>query len=178
MSLSFAFRQEKSEDQAFSQLYADHHGWLSGWLHKKVGCFHHAENLAQDTFCRLLNLKSLDDLREPRAFLTTTASRLIIDSARRKKVEQRYLEMYHYYHGDEQVAPSAEELNMITETLALITEMLEGLPGKYQQAFLMSRLDNMTHAEIGDALGISRHTVKQYIAKAMAQCYRIVYGHC
>ena len=30
-------------------LYADHHGWLSGWLRSRVGCSHTAADLAQDT---------------------------------------------------------------------------------------------------------------------------------
>ena len=176
MSCSYVSVNIKPEHEEFHRLYSDHHGWLFGWLHRKLGCFHQAENLAQDTFCRLLNLKDLTELNEPRAFLTTTASRLIIDNVRRKQVEQRYLEMHAYYHGEVESAPSAEQLAIVTETLSLITEMLDGLPVKCQKAFLMNRLDGMKHQEIADQLGVSKHSVKQYIARAMVQCYHIVYG--
>lgn len=175
MSISTPTGSERPDHAHFSQLYSDHHGWLFRWLQRKLGCIDQAENLTQDTFCRLLTFNGLLQIEEPRAFLTTTASRLIIDNARRKQVEQRYLEMYFFYHGDEQLAPSAEELTLITEALTLINRMLEGLPAKCQQAFLMNRLDGLRHAEIAEQLDISRHTVKKYIARAMVQCYHIVY---
>lgn len=35
-------------------LYSDHHGWLVGWLHRRVGCIHNANDLAHDTFLRVL----------------------------------------------------------------------------------------------------------------------------
>eukprot|EP01034_Spumella_vulgaris_P043948 gene43948-54609_t len=32
-----------------ADLYASHHGWLSGWLRKKMGCADNAADVAQDT---------------------------------------------------------------------------------------------------------------------------------
>ncbi len=158
------------------RLYADHHHWLYGWLCKKMGCAYSAQDMAQNTFVRLLSLPGLASIREPKAFLTTMASRLMIDEARRKKVEQRYLETYIYYHGEEALAPSAEALLLISETLAAIIHMLDGLPEKCQQAFLMSRLDGMKYAEIAGILGVSTSMIKQYIAKVMLHCHRLTYA--
>ncbi|WP_066737312.1 sigma factor [Cupriavidus sp. D384] len=36
-------------------LYCDHHSWLKGWLHRRLGSAEQAADLAQDTFVRLLN---------------------------------------------------------------------------------------------------------------------------
>ncbi len=36
------------------RLYRDHHGWLQGWLRKRLGDREHAADVAQDTFLRLL----------------------------------------------------------------------------------------------------------------------------
>lgn len=167
--------QETAFRQQLHELYADNHHWLYTWLCKKVGCAHRAEDVAQNTFLRLFSFQGLASLKEPRAFLTTTASRLIIDDARRQKVEQRYLETYYYYHGEEAVAPSAEDMALITETLTAILQMLEGLPEKCLRAFLMSRFDGMKHAEIAQELGVSASMVKQYMAKAMLYCYQLAY---
>lgn len=41
---------------SITELYQDHHGWLHGWLRKKLGCSHQAADLAHDTFMRLLTL--------------------------------------------------------------------------------------------------------------------------
>lgn len=44
------------------QLYANHHGWPRGWLHRRLG--HHAEDLTHDTFIRML--RSKHEVHEPR----------------------------------------------------------------------------------------------------------------
>ena len=173
-------RSASHSDQV-GELYHQHHRWLYAWLCKKVGCSHYAADIAQDTFIRLFSLSgpSALTLTQPRGFLATTATRLIIDEARRKKVAQRYLDNYHYHHGGEgfeSAAPSAEDLVIITETLVAIVQMLEALPEKCQRAFLMCRLDGMGHADIAEALGVSKSMVKQYMAKAMLHCYQLAYG--
>ncbi|MBV1882237.1 MAG: sigma-70 family RNA polymerase sigma factor [Pseudomonadales bacterium] len=161
--------------EQIGQLYSEHHSWLYGWLCRKLGCSHRAADVAQDTFLRLFSLPASTRLREPRGFLTTTATRLVIDAARRKQIEQQYLDNYYYYHGQEAVAPSAEQLTIISETLAAIAKMLDALPEKCQKAFLMSRLDGMRHSEIASTLGVSKSRVKQYMAKAMLHCYQLSY---
>ncbi|MDD3484875.1 sigma factor, partial [Azovibrio restrictus] len=35
-----------------TRLYRDHHGWLQGWLRRRLGNAHEAADLAQDTFLR------------------------------------------------------------------------------------------------------------------------------
>ncbi len=45
---------DASLHDAVSHLYQDHHGWLQGWLRRRLGCAENAADLAQDTFARLL----------------------------------------------------------------------------------------------------------------------------
>jgi DNA-directed RNA polymerase specialized sigma24 family protein len=85
--------QEELHTQELRALYRDHHGWLFGWLRKKLGCAHNAADLAQDTFLRIIASRdALLGVREPRAYLTTTAKRLLVDRARRRAIEQAYLD--------------------------------------------------------------------------------------
>lgn len=162
--------------KAFHHLYADHHTWLYRWLSNKLACSYQAADFAQDTFLRLLSFSGISNIKEPRAFLTTTASRIIIDDARRKALERNYLERYYYYHGEEACTPSEENLLMMTQNLTLIVNMLGALPVKCQQAFLMNRLDGMSHSDIAKQLGVSKSMIKKYMAKAMLHCYEIQYN--
>ncbi|WP_049298462.1 sigma factor, partial [Pseudomonas aeruginosa] len=43
---------DASLHDAVSHLYQDHHGWLQGWLRRRLGCAENAADLAQDTFAR------------------------------------------------------------------------------------------------------------------------------
>ena len=42
--------------QVIETLYGDHHGWLRGWLRKKLGNAFDAADLAHDTYVRILSL--------------------------------------------------------------------------------------------------------------------------
>lgn len=166
-----------SHTEILRTLYLDHQGWLQNWLRHKLGCHHQAADLAQETFCRLLSVSRVDlaDLKTPRAYLTTTATRLLIDQARRQKVEQAYIEAWSLAcEGSHSVAP--EQHLEVIETLTLIAGMLESMPEKPRQAFMLSRLENLTYPEIGIVLGVSSSMVKQYIALAMVHCHNIAYG--
>lgn len=157
--------------------YREHHRWLVGWLRRKLESGSQADDLAQETFCRLLALPGGDlaALKTPRAYLTTTATRLLIDLSRRRKVEQAYLEALALTQADAQAISPEAQLALL-QTLTLIASMLEGLAEKPRMAFMLSRLEHLGHAEIASQLGVSSSMVKQYIAAAMVHCYHIVHG--
>ena len=58
---------------AVNDLYCDHHGWLQGWLRKRLGNAFDAADLAQDTFVRVIKARSALDIREPRSYLSMIA---------------------------------------------------------------------------------------------------------
>lgn len=111
----------------------------------------------------------LVDIREPRAYLTTVARRLVFDHWRRRDLEQAYLA--ELASMPEDLFPSAEEQALMLESLHLIDRLLDGLSVKARAAFLMSQLDGMTYKEIGAELGVSASRVRQYMAQALAACY-------
>jgi RNA polymerase sigma factor (sigma-70 family) len=151
-------------------LYSDHHPWLKGWLHRRLGNAEQAADLAHDAFIRLLSSESLPGkLDEPRAFLTTVAQNLVFNHWRREKLERAYLEAI--AQTPCQVALSPEDNAILLETLIELDRLLDGLPAIVRRAFLLSQLDGQTHAQVAQALEISVPTVKRYIVKALQQCY-------
>jgi len=159
--------------QMLHRFYADHHGWLNGWLRRQLGCSQRAADLAQDTFVRVL---SKDDdmaaIREPRAYLHTIAKGLLINHWRRRQIEQAYLDALALQ--PEPVVPSPESQALIVETLLRIDAMLTQLPTRVRSAFLMSQLHGMTYAAIAAELGVSERMVKKYMAQAMLHCLMLV----
>ena len=160
-------------------LYSDHHGWLQGWLRKKLGNAFDAADLAQDTFLRILaapdHTPERQDgwqLREPRAYLTVVAKRLLANLYRRRSLEQAYLDALGAL--PEPQAPSPEQQAIVLETLQEIDAMLDGLSPPVRQAFLMAQLEGLGYAEIALKLAVSERTVKRYMAEAMARCILLV----
>lgn len=155
--------------QQVQLLYRHHHGWLHGWLRRKLGCTQNAADLAHDTFMRLLAREEPVAIEEPRAFLTTVAQRVLSNHRRRERIERAYLEAL--AQVPEALAPSPEERAVLLETLVEIDRLLSGLPPLVKRAFLHAQLDGMTHAGIAAELGISVTTVKRYLVRAGTQCY-------
>ena len=159
----------------FHNFYADHHGWLVHWLCRRLGCEHGAADLAHDTFLRLLGSHDplgLRDLREPRAYLTTTANRLLIDRARRQRIEHAYLAELALAAERLENHPSPEQILAAVEVLDQLCLALDGLPGKPRQAFLLHYLDGQTHAAIAVQLGVSTKMIQKYLVKALVHCHR------
>lgn len=154
---------------AFSEIYASHHGWLHTWLRRRMGCSHLAADLTHDTFLRLLSKPSvIDQVREPRAFLSTIAHGLMVNHLRRQELERAYLHALAVL--PEAVCPSPESRAIVLETLLEIDAMLDGLPAKVRQAFLLSQLEGLPYAEIAERLSVSISMIKKYMLQATLHC--------
>jgi len=143
-------------------------------LRRNVACPQRAEDLSQDTFVRLLGRPELQAPREPRAFLAAIAKGLLFDYFRRAALEQAYLNELMLIPEAEQPSPEVQQL--ILEDLKAIDRLLGKLSSKSRAAFLHSRLDGLTHAEIAERLGVSVPRVRQYLAQGIRQCYIALYG--
>jgi RNA polymerase sigma-70 factor (ECF subfamily) len=152
----------------FSALYSQHHSWLQRWLRVKLGNASDADDLAQDTFTRILGRADLGALQEPRAFLTTVAKGVLVNWYQRQALERAYLEALATL--PEPTAISPEQRMLILETLHDIDAILDALPPKVRQAFLMAQLDGMGYADIAAHLGLSLITIKRYMKQAFLQC--------
>ena len=160
---------EPALQQQMHTLYSNHHGWLHGWLRKKLGCAFQAEDLAHDTFLRLIvRPRQLDAAYDPRAYLTKIAQGLVIDFWRRQEIERAWLATLAAH--PESLAPSAEHQAIIIETLMEVDRVLTQLPDKPRRALLLAHLHDMTYAEIASELEVSERMVKKYMAQAMLHC--------
>lgn len=153
-------------------LYGDHHSWLVGWLRRKLSGSDHAADLAQDTFVRVLSAQRPLVLLEPRAYLTTVARNLLINHVQRQSLERAWMDAMALV--PEPMAPSPEQRLIILETLHQIDAMLDGLPPKAREAFLLSQLDGLTYAQVAAQLGVTDRTIKRYMAQAFEQCILLV----
>lgn len=158
-----------------SSLYGRHGDWLRLWLKRRTRCPERAADLAQDTFCRILERQEVADLRNPRAYLATVARRILIDDVRRREVEQAYLDAYALLHSDSE-ALSPERIAEAANLLGAIMQVLEGLSEKARRSFLMIRFDGLRYADAAAILGISERMVKRYVAQAYTHCYAIAYA--
>ena len=68
-------------------LIEQHRHELYSFLVRRVNCNETANDLLQDTFFRLINVKTAQPIQNPRAFIYRIASNLATDYLRRQKID-------------------------------------------------------------------------------------------
>ena len=155
-------------------LYTDHHGWLYGWLRKKLGNAFDAADIAHDTFVRVLNKEAGEAIREPRAYLMTIAGGLVSSHWRRQALERAWLEAL--AARPQLVEPSPEERQLALAVLEEVAQLLAGLPARVCEVFLLSQLDGLTYKQIAEQLDMTVNKVQKAMLRAMAHCYQALYS--
>ena len=160
--------KQQAEVQA---LYSDHHGWLSRWLRRQLGCSHNAADLAQDTYVRVMGSGRIPNESQARPFLVQVAKGLVVDRYRRQQIERAYLDAL--AQQPPEVALSPEDQSLTLEALVRIDAMLLGLRPKVRETFLLSRFDGLTYSQIAERLQVSVASVRKYMLEAMQGCMAI-----
>lgn len=164
----------ESASATIEHLYSDHHGWLHGWLRRKLGNACDAADLAHDAFLRVMTSRRQPGEwgDEPRALLTHIAKGLVIDHWRRQEVERAYLEALAQLPEPE--APSPETRLLIIEALMRIDAMLTSLPARTRDVFLLAQIDGLTLQQIAERTQTPVITVRRHIRKALTACMTVV----
>lgn len=158
-----------------STLYASHADWLQAWLRRYTRCSHRAADLAQDTFCRILERQEAAAVRDGRSYLATIARRILIDDIRHREVERAYLALHAIQASDvDNLTP--DRIAEATQLLGAILRLLEGVSDKARCAFMMIRFDGMRYSAAAAQLGVSERMAKRYVAQVYAHCHALAYG--
>ncbi|MCB5185756.1 sigma-70 family RNA polymerase sigma factor [Methylobacillus gramineus] len=159
-----------SRRNLLSEWYSSHHSWLVSWLRRKMDGSQQADDLAQDTFIRVFKSQQLEQVVEPRAFLTVVAKRELYNFWRRRELETAYLDALS--HMPEHLGLSQEDYAVLREAILIIDRQLDGLPEKVKQAFLLNRLEGMTYVAISQEMHLSVATIERYMKQAILHCHQ------
>ncbi len=159
------------DENAFTLLVKKHQKNIHALTWRKVGDFHIAEELTQDTFLKAY--QKLATLKNPNQFagwLYVIADRLCITWHRKQKLPMESLETtngeeieessYQHYENERREEASAEYRR------GYIKHLLEKLPESERTVVTLHYLGEMTCQAIGEFLGVSPNTVKSRLQRA------------
>lgn len=152
-------------------LYNAHAHELHGFARRRVGR-QEADDIVQDAYLHLLQRGTVAGLDHPRAYLFRIAANLAVDAARKARTRARYAEDEIEFLGlyETPIGPDAAVEGAMA--LQQFHAYLNELPQPCRKAFLLNRIDELTHAEIAQRLGVSVRTVDRHMAKAMSHLRR------
>ena len=159
------------DDEAFSILVQKYQKSVHALVWRKIGDFHIAEEITQDTFLRAY--KSLATLKDPNLFagwLYVIANRLCINWSQQNSPAMQSLEdtpmeeieqsSYAYYLSEQHEAEASDR------HCEIVQRLLQKLPESERTVVTLYYLGEMTAKEIGKFLGVSVNTIKSRIRRA------------
>ncbi|HEU4625439.1 MAG TPA: RNA polymerase sigma factor [Steroidobacteraceae bacterium] len=149
--------------------FEQYHAGLHRFLMRRLRSRQNAQDLAQETYLRLLRMDSHELVRKPQAYLYRIASNLVYEFKLRERNEPVAFDSQALEEAAESAAHPLDSSETVSHAQQL-ESILGQLPPLYRAVFLARKRDGMSYAEIARALDISVHTVKKYLARAVAQC--------
>lgn len=148
---------------------SESYGELVGYLTKRLGGRHEAEDAFQDTYLRAHRVSDDGDIINPRAYVFRIAENVAVDHLRSRVSRARYVQTGEMPDVPDEAA-SAERTVDYRQRLTRLTAVVAALPARQRQVFLMHKFDGLTHSEIATELGISKSAVEKLMIKALATC--------
>jgi RNA polymerase sigma factor (sigma-70 family) len=150
------------------RLFREHNEALLRFLRGRVGSHNEACEVAQEAYVRLLSLDQPGAVSYLRAFLFKTAANIAIDRRRRDqnfdKVSGRQLfaELTENRTPERQVSGE--------QTLGHLETLIDAMPAKCRQAFIMNQIQGLDTSVIASRLGITDSMVRKYVVRALLHC--------
>ena len=144
---------------------------LLGFLRSRVSGPEQAEDLLQQVFLRVMQRSDWGAIRNPEAYLRTTARHVLADFYRSQSARDQgvVLEYQEFRDADETWSPG--DSMRTREFMNELAGVLESLSPNVREALVLSRVYGYTYAEIGRTLSISPRTVEKNVAKGLAWCF-------
>lgn len=120
-----------------------------------------AEDLAQDVFIKLWNIRQTICEATIKSLVFTVANNIVTDHLR-KYVRRRAYKDYAAYYGEHYTNSTMERVeadNLAETELKIVTAM----PLKRRQVYMLSRYEDKTIDDIASELGMARRTVETHL---------------
>jgi len=143
---------------------------LVRFLQAKLQNEQEAREIAQEAYVRLLELGRTGAVGFLRAYLFKIASNLAVDRLRSRIARERIDAMQPDALEDWADQRPVESEILAADEIRVFWACLGELPAHYRQTFILSRLDNLSTAEIAKRIGKSDRMVRRYLVHVLIYC--------
>src|ERR1700742_2548609 len=159
---------EESRAEVVERLFREHNEALIRFLRGRVGSHNEAREVAQEAYVRLLSLDQPGAVSYLRAFLFKTAANIAIDRRRRNQNFDRVAGRELFTELTENRTPERQLCG--EQTLRHLGALIESMPPKCRESFVMNQIQGLDAATIASRLGITDSMVRKYVVRALLHC--------
>jgi RNA polymerase sigma-70 factor (ECF subfamily) len=160
------------DDAWFSAHVQPHDEALRAWLRVRFPALGDVDDVVQETYTRVLQLRARDPLREHavKPLLFTTARNLVLDQLRRRQIVPMETLPDHDTLTFADDSPGIGEAVSRRQELALLAEAIQSLPERCRRILTLRKIYGIPQREIAHQLGISEHTVEAQVGIGVRRC--------
>ncbi|WP_434609833.1 sigma-70 family RNA polymerase sigma factor [Pseudomonas sp. R1-7] len=144
--------------------FLEHYEELIGTWTRRLRNRQQAEDLAHDTFVRVLESDSRQ-VEQPRAYLHQTARNIAVDGYRRE--DRRGALEKVAFDTCQSLAGDPEHYMHAIQLADSIERALAELPANCRTVFVWQKIEGLTQAEIAERLGLSKNMVEKYMIRTL-----------
>jgi RNA polymerase sigma-70 factor (ECF subfamily) len=164
----------KQPEKWLNDLVAETRSGLARYLARLCASSDDVQDVMQEAylqvFCALK--KNGPDGHTPAALLYTTARNIAISRLRHQKVVAAAAPAFSIDERLRRERPGVERQASRNEQLQLLLRVVNGLPPKCRDVFVLRMIEGLSQYEIATRLGISVSTVEKHLARGLRQCKR------
>lgn len=142
---------------------------IHAYLTRQLKDIETAADLTQETFLRFAQQPANNPVLQERAYLYRTARNLAIDHMRMKRRQQTQAAPHDALAEIPENRPSLEDQTDAKERLMLLHELVERLPLRTRQVFILIRIEGRSYADAAALMGVSISSVQKHMNRALRQ---------
>lgn len=155
--------------KSFIGLFIENYDALIERVRWRLKNLQHVDDVVQDTFLKLQSIPQEREIDNPRSYIFRIADNLAMDRLRKDKLETRF---FTDDDGEQSrdATPSPEIQTDYRQRLERLSRIIDTLPPRQRQAFVLHKFEGLSHAEVARTMDISTSAVEKLIMKALLAC--------
>ena len=141
-----------------------HEPGLRRWLARQLPGDLLLDDVVQETYARLAQVKNCDSIDNPRAYFFQTARSIVLMHFRRARIVQ-FEALSEMREVAVDTSPQVDDVVLWREQLQLFRGHLAAMPHKARAAFELRFWKNLSYAQVGELLGMSENAAQKNVTR-------------
>lgn len=166
-SAQWVSRIRRGDREAFRDLFSAYYGELCAFAANYVSSMDRARDVVQNVFLTLWEHRADWTLHTSlKSYLYQAVRNRALNTARNRTTRQQAYDAHRRHHPTATRRTAADQAHY-HQLADAIQRAIDQLPPRRRMVFLLHRRHDLTYAEVGQVMGITRKTVENQIGRAL-----------